>query len=146
MHIPPRHTDRMKIEIFHQFFRFAGVGCMSAIGHYGLLIALVQGFAVDAVLASAAGALLGAVINYALNYRLTFRSTRRHRESVWRFAVVALVGLLLNTLFMWIGVDLLGIHYLVAQVATTVLVLLWSFAANRLWTFDAGMPAGQELK
>ncbi len=128
----------MTTEILRQFSRFTGVGCMSAIGHYGLLILLVQVFAVDAVTASAAGALLGAVINYSLNYRVTFRSTKRHRDSIWKFAVVALIGLVLNTFFMWVAVDLLGIHYLVAQVVTTGLVLIWSFIGNRIWTFGEG--------
>lgn len=108
---------------------------MSAIGHYGLLILLVKLAGVDAVPASAAGALLGAWINYTLNYRFTFRSTKRHTESVSKFAVVAATGLALNTLFMWIGVDLLHLHYLLAQVITTGLVLIWSFGANRYWTF-----------
>lgn len=125
-----------------QFVRFTGVGCVSAIGHYGLLIALVQGLAVDAVLASTAGALLGALINYALNYHFTFRSTRCHRESVPRFAAIAIGGLALNSLLMWIGVDGLSLHYLLAQVMTTVLVLFWSFLGNRWWTFaHAGAPA-----
>ncbi len=124
--------------LLRQFVRFLGVGCVSAIGHYGLLILLVQAAGVAAVPASSAGALLGAWINYSLNYRFTFRSNKRHLESVSRFAVVAVVGLLLNTLFMWIGADLLGLHYLLAQVLTTGLVLLWSFGANRFWTFHPG--------
>ncbi|TSA19235.1 MAG: GtrA family protein [Betaproteobacteria bacterium] len=110
---------------------------MSAIGHYGLLIALVQLAAVQPVPASAAGALLGAWINYSLNYRYTFRSTRRHRESVLRFGIVAAIGLVLNTLFMWIGVDVIGVHYLLSQIVTTGLVLIWSFAGNRFWTFHS---------
>lgn len=125
-------------DLLRQFVRFFGVGCVSAIGHYGLLILLVQAAGVDAVPASAAGALLGAWINYSLNYRFTFRSSKRHVESVSKFAVVAAVGLLLNTLFMWIGAELLGIHYLIAQVLTTGLVMVWSFVANRFWTFHVG--------
>ncbi len=123
-------------DLFRQFVRFTGVGCVSAIGHYGLLILLVQAAGVAAVPASAAGALLGAWINYSLNYRFTFRSSKPHTESVAKFAVVAAVGLLLNTLFMWIGVELLGVHYLLSQIATTALVLVWSFIANRFWTFQ----------
>ncbi|TCS37796.1 putative flippase GtrA [Paucimonas lemoignei] len=122
-------------DLFRQFVRFFGVGCVSAIGHYGLLILLVQVARIDAVPASAAGALLGAWINYSLNYRFTFRSNKRHVESVTKFAVVAVIGLLLNTLFMWIGVDLLHLYYLLAQVITTGLVMVWSFLANRFWTF-----------
>lgn len=124
-------------ELIRQFVRFAGVGCISAIGHYGLLILLVQAFQSEEVLASSAGALLGAWINYTLNYRFTFASTKSHRESVAKFALVALVGLALNTVYMWIGVHLLGLHYLPAQLLTTGLVLIWSFLANRFWTFYA---------
>ncbi|QAU33274.1 GtrA family protein [Janthinobacterium sp. 17J80-10] len=122
-------------DLFRQFVRFFGVGCVSAIGHYGLLILLVQAAGMAAVPASAAGALLGAWINYSLNYRFTFRSNKRHAESVTKFAIVAAIGLLLNTLFMWIGVDWLGLHYLAAQIVTTALVMVWSFVANRFWTF-----------
>lgn len=130
------------LQLLHQFARFSGVGFVSAIGHYGLLIALVQGAGTEPVRASVAGALLGAWINYALNYRYTFRSTQRHRQSVARFAVVAAFGLVLNTFFMWLGVDLMHLHYLLSQVLTTGLVLLWSFAANRYWTFRHDRRAG----
>ena len=126
--------------LFRQFINFTGVGFVSAIGHYGLLIALVQLAGVAAVPASAAGALLGAWINYTLNYHFTFRSSKRHREAVLKFAAVATVGLVLNTLFMWVGVDLIGAHYLLAQVVTTGLVLIWSFAGNRFWTFQSSAP------
>jgi putative flippase GtrA len=125
------------IALLRQFVKFTGVGFVSAIGHYGLLIALVQIAAVPAVPASAAGALLGAWINYSLNYRYTFRSARRQRESVPRFAAVAAIGVVLNTLFMWVGVELIGAHYLLSQVVTTGLVLIWSFAGNRYWTFHS---------
>ena len=125
------------IALMRQFIKFTGVGFVSAIGHYGLLIALVQIAAVPPVPASAAGALLGAWINYNLNYRYTFRSTRQHREAVLRFALVAAVGLVLNTVFMWVGVELIGVHYLISQVVTTGLVLIWSFAGNRYWTFHS---------
>lgn len=123
------------LAILRQFAHFSGVGCISAIGHFGLLIALVQGLHVTPVVASAAGALLGAAINYALNYRYTFRSSKRHREAAFKFALVASVGLLLNTLFMWIGIELLGLHYLIGQIITTALVLIWSFLGNRCWSF-----------
>ena len=131
--------------LLRQFVRFAGVGCMSAIGHYGLLILLVQVAHADAVLASAAGALLGAVINYFLNYHFTFQSSKKHHESIAKFVVVAAVGLGLNALFMWIMVNLLGLHYLLSQVATTGLVLIWSFLGNRFWTFHEAPLSAEKL-
>jgi putative flippase GtrA len=125
------------VALVRQFVNFTGVGFVSAIGHYGLLVSLVQIARVPAVPASAAGALLGAWINYTLNYRFTFRSSKRHREAAMKFAAVAVVGLLLNTVFMWVGIELIKAHYLLSQLVTTGLVLIWSFAGNRYWTFQS---------
>ena len=125
----------MKTDIARQFSRFTGVGFITAIGHYGLLIALVKGAGVNPVTASAAGALLGAVINYSLNYRYTFSSNKRHRDAILKFAVVATIGLLLNTFFMWVGIAILGLHFMVSQILATGLVIIWSFVGNRYWTF-----------
>jgi putative flippase GtrA len=123
-----------------QFVNFTGVGFMSAIGHYGVLIALVQIAGVPAVPASGAGALLGAWINYTMNYHFTFRSSERHREAALKFAAIAAVALLLNTGFMWVGIEVIGAHYLLSQIATTGLVLVWTFAGNRYWTFRSADP------
>jgi putative flippase GtrA len=128
--------------LLRQFVKFTGAGFGSAIGHYGLLIALVQFAGVPAVPASAAGALLGAWINYHLNYHFTFLSSKRHREAVPKFLAVAAVGLVLNTFFMWVGVGVIGAHYLLSQVVTTGLVLVWNFAGNRYWTFHSTRGTG----
>ena len=122
--------------ILRQFVHFSGVGSISAIGHYGLLVLLVKGLDVAPVSASAAGALLGAWINYSLNYRFVFLSTKSHRDAAVKFAGVASIGLVLNTMFMRIGVEWLELYYLLSQIVTTGLVLIWSFFGNRYWTFN----------
>lgn len=123
------------IALAKQFSRFLLVGCGSAVGHYGLLYLLVRAFQVDPVIASIPAAMLGALINYALNYRFTFNSKKQHREAVIKFAFIALIGLGLNTFLMWIGVNKLGIHYMITQLIATGLVMIWSFFGNLLWTF-----------
>lgn len=129
-------------ELARQFIRFAGVGSVSALGHFGTLILLVQGFGMGAVPASAAGALVGAWINYSLNYRYTFHSSKQHREAILKFGVVAGIGLLLNTVFMWLGVEVFELYYLLSQLLTTGLVFIWSFVANRFWTFRVDRLGG----
>ena len=117
------------------FIKFVGAGCGSAIVQYGTLFLLVELFSVPPVLASSWGALLGALVNYLLNYHLTFRSDKSHGEALAKFLLVAGVGLALNTFFMSLATHWLHWNYLLSQLGTTSLVLLWSFTANRLWTF-----------
>lgn len=121
--------------LLRQFLSFTAVGAVGTTAHYATLIALVQVFHAHAVLSSAAGFTVGALVNYSLNYRLTFRSTKLHHDSMPKFFIVAIVGLALNTAIMALLVEVLGFHYLVAQVLATLTVLAWTFTANRLWTF-----------
>ena len=114
---------------------FAGVGAVGTLLHYGILIALVQGMGAGAVFASTVGFVIGALVNYSLNYRYTFASNKRHGETMVKFFSVAAVGMVINGGLVSFGVEFLGVHYLLAQIAATGLVLLWNYGANRLWTF-----------
>lgn len=121
--------------IVGQFIRFSGVGVIGTGAHYATLITLVQIAGINAVIASSAGALVGALVNYILNYHYTFQSNRRHREALTRFLLVAAVGFVINGLCMAWFTEMHNLQYLLAQVITTGIVLIWTFTGNRIWTF-----------
>lgn len=126
------------IAIARQFSLFSLMGAVGTAAHYVLLYFLVTSLAIHPVAASTAGAVLGAVINYTLNYRFTFRSARKHQEALPRFLAIAATGLALNTVLMWLLVEYLRVHYLIAQIITTGFVLVWNYFGNRQWTFPKG--------
>jgi putative flippase GtrA len=121
--------------LLRQFGMFFGVGIAAAIVHYGLLIALVEGAGLEPVPATLAGYVAGGLVSYVLNRRHTYESSRPHGEAGWRFAAVAAVGFVLTGAFMHAFTAWLLVPYLPAQVATTGIVLFWSFIAHKLWTF-----------
>jgi putative flippase GtrA len=121
--------------LLSQFSRFLLVGGFSTALQYLILFALVRGATVDPVVASTIGYALSALANYDLNYRLTFRSRQPYLGGMARYAIVMTTGLLLNGAVMAAGTKLLGLHYLVAQVAATIVVLFWNFFAHRRWTY-----------
>lgn len=118
-----------------QFVKFSGVGTIGTAAHYLTLVSLVEGLQLHTVLASSAGALVGALVNYILNYHYTFRSDQAHLSALTKFLTIATIGFVLNGLLMSLLAIHLGMHYLLAQVITTALVLVWNFLGNRLWTF-----------
>jgi len=119
-----------------QFILFSTIGAVGTGGHFMTLILLVEFVSVSAVWATTAGFMVGALINYFLNYHLTFKSDKAHREAMLKFFIVALVGAGINMLIMYIGVDILVQFYLLVQIAASSVVLLWTFSANKLWTFS----------
>jgi putative flippase GtrA len=129
------------VTLQRQFLAFSAVGVLAGVAHYGVLIALVETATLGPVAATLCGFLAGAAVSYGLNRRLTFRSDRPHRAAVPRFLAIAGVGFLLTGALMALFTGSLGLPYLPAQLVTTGIVLLWTFSANRWWTFR--VPAGQ---
>ncbi len=129
--------------LVEQFLRFCGAGVLAALAHYSALILLVVGFGAPPVPAALAGYLAGGVLSYLLNYRWVFASGKAHRAAAPQFFVVAAVGFVLTGLAMAALTGPIGLHWLLAQVLTTAVVMLWSFAANRFWTFGSPRRAGR---
>lgn len=118
-----------------EVFFFSGIGALATGIQYVILVALVEVFALDAMLASTIGFGASACVNYLLNYHLTFTSNKPHVEAASKFAMIAVLGLLLNALIMGFGTRALHIHYIIVQFGATAIVLLWNFAGNYLWSF-----------
>lgn len=128
-----------------QIARFLGVGALATLTQYLILISLVEFFSISPVPASAIGFALSAIFNYSANYYFTFSSKEPHAIAGLKFTVVASIGLVLNTVSMYLLVDLLALQYLIAQILSTGIVLFWNFFANRHWTYKASSTqAGSE--
>jgi len=103
--------------------------------HYLVLVALVELANVDASLAAATGAICGALAAYAGNRCFTFASDAAHRRALPRFLLVAALGAITSAALVFAGAEWFGLHYLLPQVAATVLALFAGFTVNRRWTF-----------
>jgi len=121
--------------VIKRFIGFAGTGAIATGIQYLILIVLRELFGLPAVLSSSVGYGIAAIANYLMKYHWVFGSGEHHQVAGPKYAVVSLTGLALNTLFMYLGTEVLSIHYLIAQVISTLLVLIWNFSINSVWTF-----------
>ena len=119
----------------NQFLRFVLVRTAATITTYAVLIVGVEGLHIDAIAASVVGYVLGIMVNYILNYRFTFGSGQRHHVVIPKFLTVMVIGMFINAAVMYMGINWLGFHYMLAQLAAVGVVLMLSFTANRLWAF-----------
>jgi len=71
----------------------------------------------------------------SVNRRITFQSRKPHLEAAFKFYLVALTGLALNTSIMALATHYFNVPYLLAQAAATGMIMMWNFSANRWWTF-----------
>jgi putative flippase GtrA len=123
------------MSVQREFAAFATVGAFATATHFACLTLLVEGGALSPVPASCVGALAGALVSYCLNHRYTFRSTQRHTIALPRFLLVAGIAFGLNAALLATLLRWSPLHYLIAQVVTTIVVMTFTFSANRAWSF-----------
>ncbi|MGV3525932.1 MAG: GtrA family protein [Candidatus Sericytochromatia bacterium] len=126
------------------FLRYVVVGVLGTAIDLGVLYGLTELSGVDPRTSPwfalwVALAFLAAVVNnYLLNRFWTFKSRDRNVSAqFFRFLLVSVGGFLLTQLLMWVLVTLLGVWYLLAKAITSVLILVWNFGLNKMWTFRA---------
>lgn len=117
-----------------EILKFLIVGGSATALQYGLLIVFVQFAGLSPVVATSIAYAISSVYNYLLNYYATFKSDASHRTAATKFAAVACSGLLINAGII-AALTKVGVHYLVAQVVATVVILVWNFVVHKYWTY-----------
>lgn len=125
----------MTAQVAPAFGRYLLVGLLATAIHYAILVALVELAGAAAAPSAAFGAACGALAAYAGNRRFTFPRGATHGQALPRFLAVAVLGAATNGAIVWTGTDVLGLHYLAAQVVATSIVVWGGFIVNRRWSF-----------
>ena len=92
---------------------------------------------INKYVANAIGFSLAVTNNYYINRIWTFRSTNPHLGTEFtKFVFVSLVGLGLNTFIIYLFHQRKnGINFYLAKFFAIVIVFIWNFLANWLFTF-----------
>ncbi len=131
-----------------QFTKFVIIGSTSAVIDVGVNLFLMRQYNTPWLLAATIGFALGVTNGFIWNSRWTFRGlgSGRQHELYAKFVAVNIVGLLLNLLIMkFIFIAMTGqilmpanpspTQWKIAKAVAIVLVAVWNFSANKLWTF-----------
>ena len=128
---PPRAPGNFSMR---SFLTFLFVGGFATALQYAIILFSVYLLGWTVLYGSTLGFIISAIVNYFLNTRLTFRSTQSHAKTAPRFALVACSGLMLNVGILSLLLSL-NAHAAVAQILTTIGVLIWNYVVSGIWTF-----------
>lgn len=121
-----------------QLFRYGFVGGAAFVIDYGTLFVLTHYAGVPYLWSAAVAFILGLVTNYLISISWVFQHNGKMR--VWQeflfFAVIGIIGLLLNELIMYVGTDLCHLHYMVSKLVSTAIVFFWNFFARKFLIFS----------
>ena len=126
-------------KLIAQFAKFGVVGVIAFFIDYGLLALLTEAFGINYLISATISFTVSVVFNYiaSMRYVFTHKEDMSRRREFMIFVALSVVGLLINNLCMWAGVELLGIHYLITKIFATAVVMVWNFITRKIF-LDAG--------
>ncbi len=119
---------------FIQFFRYLFVGGFAAVVNIGMLYILTDFFNFYYLVSNIISFVLGLLVNYLLSKKFVFQeeiSISQSKEFII-YAVIGIVGLGLDTLFVWLFTDVVKLHYLISKIISTFIVFIWNFGARKI--------------
>lgn len=122
-------------ESLSELVRFGLVGASGVAVNTGFLY-VYHGLLGWALIPASVLAVEAAIVNNFLwNDRWTFSARDKTPYRFFRFNLVSLGGLAVNTLVLALVVTVTRIHYLVANLVAIAAAMAWNFAANSRWTW-----------
>ena len=121
-----------------QLFRYGFVGGVAFAVDYGTLFVLTHYAGVPYLWSAAIAFILGLVTNYLISISWVFQHSGKMR--VWQefvcFAIIGVIGLGLNERIMYVGTDMMHLHYMISKLISTAIVFFWNFFARKFMLFN----------
>lgn len=119
-----------------KFLKFGIVGVSGTAIDFGFTWLLKEKLKLNKYLANGIAYMCGATSNFILNRWWTFQSQSPDvMEQYFKFLGVSLIGLGLNTLIIYLLVNKWNLNFYVSKIGATLVVLVWNFLGNLLFTF-----------
>ena len=126
-----------KNKILEEFFRYFFVGLLCAVLDLFFLYLLVEFLNIWYLLAATISFSVITYGGYFLQKKFTFRNTSRNdSKKIFIFVLVSICGLIANAASMYVLVGIFGIWYILSNIITKKIVLLWNFLTNKYITFN----------
>ncbi len=121
---------------FWKFIKFGVVGFSGVIVDFGFTYICKEWLKIPKYIANAIGFSIAASSNYFFNRIWTFHSNNPEMLMEFsQFFAISLIGLVINTLILWILVSQYKKHFYLAKLFAIAVVTIWNFLANYFITF-----------
>lgn len=127
------HANGAAPRVAWEFIRFSGVGVVSFGIDFGLF-SLLLALGVQHILASSVSFCISVVVNYILTRRFVFASgpnVNVAKEFTY-YVLLNFVALGLNTLVLFVCVDLSDLHPLLGKIIATAVVMVFNFVTRKM--------------
>ena len=121
-------------KLFNQLFRFGIVGFIAFFIDYGILYFLTDIVGINYLISSIISFSISVIFNYIASTKFVFNVGHKQTyKDIVLFVVLSVIGLGINSLLMYIGVDIFHINYLIVKIAATAVVMVFNFITRKIF-------------
>ena len=121
-------------KLFKQLFRFGIVGFTAFLIDAGLLYILTDFLHIHYLISSVISFIVSLIYNYILSIFWVFDVKKKQTyKEVLLFTILSVIGLGINQLVMYVGVDFLNIYYMLCKIMATIIVMIYNFITRKIF-------------
>ena len=118
-----------------RFIKFGLIGVLNTLINWILFI-LLNSFGVYYIISNVIAYSISTLNSYLWNSKWVFKYNEDNvKETSFKFIVLNIIGLTLNTIILYLLVDIIGLNKLISLVITTGIVMILNYFINKLWVF-----------
>ena len=120
-------------KLINQILRFGVVGVIAFLIDYGLLYIFTEWCGIYYLVSSVMSFTISVIFNYIASIFWVFDVNKKHSKTrnFILFIIFSVIGLGLNQLIMWVGVEVFYFYYMWVKIGATAIVMVWNFITRK---------------
>lgn len=120
-------------KLIKQILKFGVVGGIAFLIDYSLLYILTEYAKIPVLYSSIISFSVSVIFNYILSTKWVFTTKEKQTlKDFIIFVLLSVIGLGINQLIMYLGVDKLNIYYMIVKLFATAVVMVYNFISRKL--------------
>lgn len=121
-------------KLLSQVLKFCVVGGGAFLIDSSLLYILTEYFHVYVLISSVISFIVSLIFNYLLSVFWVFDVTKKQTiKDVLLFAFLSTIGLGINQIVMYLGVEIFHIYYMLCKIISTFIVMVYNFITRKIF-------------
>jgi putative flippase GtrA len=126
----------LRSDIARSAAKYFLVGGVCALLEWAIFAGVLYGAGLHYLISGTISFVLSTGVNYYLSVRFVFGAGRRPRnERIFFLYLVSTMGIIANLGVLGIGIDVLGLHEMIAKIFATAAVFGWNFLSRYYFVF-----------
>lgn len=119
-----------------KFIKFGIVGILNTLINW-TIFAILNFLGMYYIISNIIAYVIATINSYIWNSKWVFKyKGEDKKETTGKFILLNLFGLSLNTVILYLFVDLMRFNKLIALVITTIIVMIINYILNKVWVFN----------